>query len=396
MKIDHSVQHFILRILLGLLFFNLVCFQKILAQSETLSRNELERVLEAGKNPRKRIKFQRLIELIDQRKIDFVVTSFDEKEIRRNGNYLTPKELNELLSALRSSYSKIQISFDLAEDAPLWNVADEDFMNRRGKPVRNDIISYHGFEDAEILAPGLWVGDITSNVQDLLRKTFLERSIFSIIMPGLRKAKTDYLQSQERTASLDKAWNLIPDGSLILKDQAAFNNFARVLYPNPSKLNDPTTITRRDELIKSLEKFWKLPGSQEEDVSDEVYTAQIIYNLLLWYKDPVFRLRITNKDSAKIALDKIEIVVEDFKAFADTGVSGPIQQLIKVNIKLNADKSKQITSPLNVGIASGDVGDVTVKFESTQKGVYQLKIKLFSNGNVIWEGKSFNLFFNIV
>jgi hypothetical protein len=296
-------------------------------------------------------------------------------------------------SVSNSAQPTVSANLSLDETRSSWLAADSEFLERFARPpLRKDIESYRVGEDQSTLLAGLWVGDVFSGVRDPLARMTLERDILQI-MVRLAQLKDIYRKqgASSHTAQLDAAWNTIPDDRRRVADLQAFGQFMRFLYPEPIRRREASVTEARDQLVKFMAGFWKAP---ETDPADEAsLRVRLLYDIILWRTKPVLRLRLNNPTDSKVTLGKLVVRVDAFVPMADTGVSGPVQELAQVHVELRGTKIAWIAKPLNVAIAHRDAADIFVDFESKSKGAYQLTLQLGDGDQVIWASAPLNLFF---
>jgi hypothetical protein len=165
----------------------------------------------------------------------------------------------------------------------------------------------------------------------------------------------------------------------------------RFLYPDPVRLEEAGVMRLRDHLVDFIAESWEIPETNSSDEAS--LRARLLYDIVLWRTRPVFRLRLNNPTDGKVTVGELVLLVDAFLPMADTGVSGPVQELAAVHVILNGNKIDRIVKPLNVAIAHKDAADIRVVFESTAKGVYQVRILLKDGDRILWETNPFNLFF---
>lgn len=299
------------------------------------------------------------------------------------------EDSTEAVTQRRLLYSHVQSSafaIILDENKSAWYVADEEVLQKYPKPRGRAIkTAYHLGEEPVTLVKGLRQGNILQGVGGLGRE-MLRRAILSFVVK-LAALKGEYMKSSARTPTLDASWAAIPDERSLREDLRAFNKFARIIYPDPKDIGMSDVMRKRDELVRYLEKHWKLPVGDLND--DKFYQQKLMYDLLLYRLSPVLQLRRRSPEMP--AFDSIEIVNEGFAPIDGSIVQGPPQPGIDLSFRLNGSCPGTLAKKIET--RPGTSKGLVIRVESQQKGSYRVRFRLKNRARTIWESSPIGLYF---
>jgi hypothetical protein len=298
------------------------------------------------------------------------------------------EDSTEAITQRRSLYSHARNSaftITLDEYKSGWYVADEVVLQKYPKPRGRTIkTAYHLGEDPVALVKGLRQGNILQGVGGLGRE-MLRRAILSFVV-NLAALKGEYMKSSARTPTLDASWATIPDERSLREDLRAFNKFARIIYPDPKDIGVSDVMRNRDELVRYLEKHWKLPAGDLND--DKFYQQKQFYDLFLYRLSPVLQLRRRGPEMP--AFDSIEIVNEGFAPIDGSIVHGPPQPGIDLSFSLNGSCPGTLKK---IETRPGTSKGLVIRVDSQQKGSYRVRFRLKNRARTIWESSPIGLYF---